>query len=239
MGSHSTPGLGPKVALYDGSDQILLEKASPPSIVRGHSLYCSVTYHFSQLDVPFTLIQTLALATMKLSLLFLYRRLFRGRAFKITNWVLIGVVVIWAITFVILILSACGTRFRAWFQTLLALKEECGDAFTIFLALSVFDVAVDLAILILPIPLVKQLEKILLFLDMTHTYLGCGIANAVTTKDRCSSHLNGWDSVSKNPPGLRRMPADLGAELLLAESLDWCSSPRFVVSRAKYPSSPE
>ena len=99
--------------------------------------------------------QILALATIKLSILFFYRRIFRGRAFDIASWVLIGVVGAWAVTFVIAILAACGTSIAANFETLGALKEECVDTFDILIALAVSDVVVDLAVLFMPIPLVS------------------------------------------------------------------------------------
>lgn len=102
--------------------------------------------------------QILALATIKLSILFFYRRIFRGRAFDIASWFLIGVVGIWAVTFFIAILAACGTSIAANFQTLGDLKTECVDTFEILIALAVSDVAVDLAILIMPIPLVSPLR---------------------------------------------------------------------------------
>ena len=102
--------------------------------------------------------QIVTLATIKISILFFYRRIFRGRAFDIASWVLIGVVVAWAITFFIAILAACGTSIAANFQTLGALKGECVNTFDILIALAVSDVAVDLAILIMPIPLVSPLK---------------------------------------------------------------------------------
>ena len=113
------------------------------------------THVLLQLEFPFDLIQILALATIKLSILFFYRRIFRGRAFEIGSWILIGVVAAWAITFFIAILAACGTSIAANFQTLGALKGECVNTFDILIALAVSDVAVDLAILIMPIPLVS------------------------------------------------------------------------------------
>ena len=97
----------------------------------------------------------MALMTLKLSLLFFYRRVFRGRAFSITSWVLIGAVIAWAIAFFIAILAACHTSIRANFETLGDLKEECIDTFVVLICLAVFDVAVDFAIMILPIPLVR------------------------------------------------------------------------------------
>lgn len=116
------------------------------------------THGLLQLEFPFDLMQILTLATIKLSILFFYRRIFRGRAFDIISWVLIGVVAAWAVTFFIAILAACGTLVQANFQTLGALKEECVNTFDILIALAVSDVAVDLAILVMPIPLVSPLK---------------------------------------------------------------------------------
>ena len=155
LGSHSTPGLGPKEALYDGSDQVLLEKVR-------QKFHCSdlsggrvITHVSLQLEIPFNLIQIFALAAIKLSILFFYRRLLRGRVFNIMSWLLIGLVIAWAVAFFIALLAACGTSIRANFQSLAALKEECVNTFEIYLTLAVSDVAVDLAILIIPVPLVQ------------------------------------------------------------------------------------
>lgn len=115
-------------------------------------------YRPLQLEFPFDLIQILTLASIKFSILFFYRRIFRGKAFDIASWVLIGVVGAWAVTFFVAILAACGTSIAANFQTLGALKEECVDTFDILIALAVSDVAVDLAILIMPVPLVSSLD---------------------------------------------------------------------------------
>lgn len=160
VGYHSPPNLGPEIAFYDGSDQILLEK----------------------LEFPFDLMQILALATIKLSILFFYRRIFRGRAFDIASWVLIGVVGAWVITFIIAILAACGTSIAANFQTLGALKRDCVDTFDILIALAVSDVAVDLAILIMPVPLVLALQMpmrrkvaVLVILLVGTLAIACGI----------------------------------------------------------------
>lgn len=98
--------------------------------------------------------------TLKLAFLFFYRRIFRGKVFNIVSWTLIGIVVAWAISFFVAILAACGTHIRANFQTLGALKAECVNTFNILVCLAVFDVVVDLAIMILPIPLVRVLSTV-------------------------------------------------------------------------------
>ncbi|OOF98335.1 hypothetical protein ASPCADRAFT_205578 [Aspergillus carbonarius ITEM 5010] len=136
VGSHSLAGIATEILYYDGWDQILLER----------------------FEFPFDLIQIVALASLKLSVLFFYRRIFVGRVFNIASWTLIGVVIVWAMTFVIAILSACGTRLMANFGTLGDLKTECVDTFSILIALAASDVTVDLIILAIPLPLVLSLH---------------------------------------------------------------------------------
>lgn len=159
VGSDSPPDLGRELLFYDAPDQILLEKVGqtpyhleePP----GTPLFAHGPL---QLEFPFNLFQIPALATIKLSILFLYRRIFRGQAFNIASWVLIGIVIAWAITFFVALLAACGTPFAANFQMLAVLKRECVDTFRILIAFAVSDVAVDVAILIMPIPLVNHFQ---------------------------------------------------------------------------------
>ena len=92
---------------------------------------------------------------LKLAFLFFYRRIFRGRAFNIVSWTMIAIVVAWAIAFFIAILASCGSSIRTNFSTLGELKAKCVDTFVVLICLAVFDVAVDLSIMIFPIPLVS------------------------------------------------------------------------------------
>lgn len=110
------------------------------------------------MEIPFNLIQILAVGTIKLSILFLYRRIFRGRGFGIFNWVLIGVVTAWTITFFIAYFAACGIAARL--ETIGDLKTECVNVFALVVAMTASDVAVDLVILILPVPFVRGCLRI-------------------------------------------------------------------------------
>lgn len=100
--------------------------------------------------------QVLALALIKVSILLFYRRIFLGRAFNVASWVLIGVGVAWGFAFFIVQFAACGTSLAAEWSSLAALKGKCVNTFDVFIFLSAFDVALDLAILLIPIPLVRK-----------------------------------------------------------------------------------
>ena len=167
--------------------------------------------------------QIVTLATIKMSILFFYRRIFRGRAFDIASWVLIGVVAAWAITFFIAILAACGTSIAANFQTLNALKGECVNTFDILIALAVSDVAVDLAILIMPIPLVSSLTISIRDI-LVLTWTGLSASDADAAEDSGPGHFAGGHNVSIHFLYVWRCWFNREAGLLLAVSLAWRSS---------------
>ncbi|KAF2237619.1 hypothetical protein EV356DRAFT_510579 [Viridothelium virens] len=160
VGSHSPPHLGPEAYSYLDEHQVLTEK----------------------LETSFDLIQIVTLMTLKLAVLFFYRRIFQGRAFNIASWTLIGVAVAWAVTFFVAILAACRTHLYTNFESLGALKMKCVDTFVVLICLAVFDVIVDLAILIMPIPLVLALKMpmrrkvaVILTLMVGALAIACGI----------------------------------------------------------------
>lgn len=139
-----------------------------PDLVGKSSLHLSFSFNLPltrrlplQLEFPFNIMQPLALALLKLSVLFFYRRLFVGRIFDIASWTLIGVVIAWGVTFVIALMTMCGASITANFGTLNDLMTSCSHSFAILIALSASDVAVDLIILTIPLPLVSFSARIL------------------------------------------------------------------------------
>ena len=107
------------------------------------------------MQTAFDLIHPTALGLLKLSVIFFYRRIFRGSVFNIISQLTIGIVILWILAFTITIAAACGTHFAANWASLLTLKEECVDTFRMLLAYSISDVIVDLVIIVMPIPLVR------------------------------------------------------------------------------------
>ena len=65
----------------------------------------------------------------------------------------------WGLTFFIVQFAACGASLAAEWSSLASLKGKCVNTFNVLITLSAFDVAVDLGILILPIPFVRDPER--------------------------------------------------------------------------------
>ncbi|KAG8527122.1 uncharacterized protein KY384_008551 [Bacidia gigantensis] len=99
----------------------------------------------------------LALGFIKLSILFFYRRVFRGRIFDLLNWTLITLVVLWTLGFFLVQVFDCGTRFYVNWGRLSDL-QKCLSSFKQLLACSISDVIIDIFILILPMPLIWMLH---------------------------------------------------------------------------------
>lgn len=100
----------------------------------------------------------IALGLLKISICLFYRRIFRGRKFSIINWITIGVIVLWSLAFFVTIAAACNKHFEANWASLGVLKQECVDTFRMLLTYTITDVAVDLVIIVMPIPLVRKFE---------------------------------------------------------------------------------
>ncbi|KAI1382875.1 uncharacterized protein F4822DRAFT_435250 [Hypoxylon trugodes] len=99
----------------------------------------------------FDLVQCFAFGTAKLSVLFFYRRIFRGDVFRIISMTMIVTVVIWTLAFFFAILFRCGTQFWALWAPLKFLLANCYASTPMFQAFSISDVITDVLILAMPI----------------------------------------------------------------------------------------
>ena len=96
---------------------------------------------------------------MKLSVLFFYRRVFRGTTFNATSWFLIAVTIAWMITFFFTNLLKCvPIEPSLGIPTEIARGDNCtaakGD---MWLARAYSDFLLDLLILVLPLPISKEM----------------------------------------------------------------------------------
>ena len=67
----------------------------------------------------FNLLQVLKLGAIKLSVVFFYKRIFRGKAFEICSKSIIIIISVWTASFFFTIMFECGTGFKYLWSTLL------------------------------------------------------------------------------------------------------------------------
>ena len=104
----------------------------------------------------FNLMQMLAFGTVKLSVIFLYRRIFRGTLFDICSKFMIGLVTVWTLGFFFTILFQCGSNFWALWSNLFNFLSYCLDDVVYLEVNSISDIITDVLILVIPIPMVNS-----------------------------------------------------------------------------------
>ena len=103
----------------------------------------------------FNLLQVLILGSIKLSVIYFYRRIFRGKAFDLYSKGMIAIVCAWTIAFFFTVFFECGTDFRYLWGRLLDLLTHCTDDVMYLKSYAISDVITDGLILVMPIPTVS------------------------------------------------------------------------------------
>ena len=94
-------------------------------------------------------------------MLLFFQRIFRGKIFEWLNWCLIASAAVWTIGFVFAYAFDCGTNFQANWGTMQELNTKCDKMLNSNLANAATDVAIDILIILLPIPFVRKLPNAL------------------------------------------------------------------------------
>ena len=103
----------------------------------------------------FDLLAVFILGGMKLSVIFFYRRLFRGKVFDLYSKGMVAVVGAWITAFFFTTLLECGTKFGYLWSTLSNHLSHCIDSMTYQTAYATSDIITDILILATPIPIVR------------------------------------------------------------------------------------
>ena len=105
--------------------------------------------------------QVPALASVKLSFLFFYRRIFNTGSIRTFNVLSMGLVVIvtcWAISFFFAYVFVCKGHFSAFYESTQAVEAlYCVHTTPLNNSFAISDVITDLMIILLPIPQVQKI----------------------------------------------------------------------------------
>lgn len=104
------------------------------------------------------LVMSLAFGVIKLSVLFLYRRIFIGRTFNRYSLALIFIISLWTLAFFFATAFQCGTNITAWWTSTKTIKQYCVDTNSLELVFAVLDCFFDFMILIIPLPILYSLQ---------------------------------------------------------------------------------
>ncbi|KAI1387156.1 uncharacterized protein F4822DRAFT_405617 [Hypoxylon trugodes] len=113
-------------------------------------------------EYAFWMGHVLAIGFIKLTILFLLRRVFKGRihrtAFDYSNWTLIILVTLWTLVFLFFDIFACGTTPQASWESWNSLRKNCIDTFAMQTGGAVFSWVLDLAIFVEPLVMIRTLN---------------------------------------------------------------------------------
>lgn len=106
------------------------------------------------------IVYSLAAMTIKLSIILLYVRVFStaNNTFRRCIYAASFLTVALSVTFIIVILAACQPMEFFWTKYDGVSEGTCIDLGSFFVAFSIFNVSVDVFLLVLPIPLVLKLH---------------------------------------------------------------------------------
>ncbi|KAI4264791.1 MAG: hypothetical protein L6R42_000116 [Xanthoria sp. 1 TBL-2021] len=100
-------------------------------------------------------LHTTALATAKLSILYLFHRIFETRAFQITIRVLAATIILWWVSVTAADVFICSPIRSNWEPTI---PKHCGNLRTLLIAAGVPWILTDFAILAAPLFIIKDLQ---------------------------------------------------------------------------------
>lgn len=102
--------------------------------------------------------QICALACVKLSFIFFYRRIFctgNGKIFSAITIAMIVMIIAWAVSFNIALLFICNGHFAAMWTSIQDLNTHCGSLLDWQLGYAISDFITDVMVLVLPLPCVR------------------------------------------------------------------------------------
>ncbi|KAL4939189.1 hypothetical protein BDV06DRAFT_225270 [Aspergillus oleicola] len=128
----------------------------------GHVTDIAMTYgaepiiKLSKLIIPLQFLWVLSLSCTKISILFLYLRIFPVRWLIVSSWATISVIVMWAIATILAGCFICRPFEYNWNKTILG--GTCGNQVTSFTVTGVINLVTDVIVLVLPMPSLYKLQ---------------------------------------------------------------------------------
>ncbi|KAF7197802.1 Satratoxin biosynthesis SC1 cluster protein 4 [Pseudocercospora fuligena] len=101
-------------------------------------------------------VYNICLCFTKLSILLQYTRIFPQKGFRLATWIVMGAVVIYAIWRVLAAIFTCLPVAAFWDKSIV--NKHCQNKFNVAMASTALNMATDLTIALLPMPVLNQLQ---------------------------------------------------------------------------------
>ncbi|KAL2813026.1 hypothetical protein BJX63DRAFT_443261 [Aspergillus granulosus] len=137
-----------------------------------------------QLIIPLQFLWVLSLSCSKISILFLYLRIFPVRWLVLSSWATITIIVAWAIATILAGCLICRPFAYNWDQTIPGGK--CGDQVTSFTVTGVVNLVTDVIVLVLPMRSLYKLQMATYKKVTLIAVFGLGIVTCIISALRIS-----------------------------------------------------
>ncbi|KAL7622117.1 hypothetical protein AAE478_007619 [Parahypoxylon ruwenzoriense] len=103
--------------------------------------------------------EKIAFALIKLSILFLWKRIFGlAKSFVVFCWIMIAVITAWSITFLFATIFQCGTRWTWNWAPIGIFLTQCINTLDLLTVFTATDLFTDFIIMFMPVPLIWKLH---------------------------------------------------------------------------------
>ncbi|KAI8959242.1 hypothetical protein F5Y11DRAFT_13691 [Daldinia sp. FL1419] len=107
----------------------------------------------------FQITEKLTFGFIKLSILFLWKRIFRPtKYFVISCWIMIGIISAWSIAFCFATIFQCGTRWTWNWAPIGIFLTQCTNTLNLLTVFTGTDLLTDFIIMFMPVPLIWNLQ---------------------------------------------------------------------------------
>ncbi|KAI1810426.1 hypothetical protein GGS20DRAFT_186211 [Poronia punctata] len=107
----------------------------------------------------FQTMEKIAFGLIKLSILFLWKRIFtQPRGFVQLCWIMIGVIIAWTVAFFFATVFQCGTEWSKNWAPIFVFLTQCTNTLNMLTVFTVTDIVTDLIIILMPLPLTWRLH---------------------------------------------------------------------------------
>ena len=127
----------------------------------------------------FDCIQTFDLGLIKISVILFYRRIFRGKIFNFCSKAMLTLICLWTLIFGFFYVFRCGTKISALWSVTDTTTTCYPDDRRFFMSMPSLDIATDIIILSIPLPIVSSL----------HALSPCRLINLTSWSDLETEHV--------------------------------------------------
>ncbi|KAI1124348.1 hypothetical protein F5Y10DRAFT_249614 [Nemania abortiva] len=128
-------------------------------VVDGWPVTTELEHLAQKYKYAFQTTEKVAFGLIKLSLLFLWKRIFiQAKRFVLLCWIMIGIITAWSLAFFFATVFQCGTRWRMNWAPIAIFLTQCVNTLDLLTVFTATDIVTDFIIILMPVPMIWKLH---------------------------------------------------------------------------------